>query len=679
MVIVTIAGTALAIVQNTQSLAVISILGGFAAPFVTASESGDHVTLFFYYSILNAGILCMAWQKPWRAVRLTGFFATLIAAVVWGASSYVPEFFASTQPFAIVFFLNYLGIALLYAFRHGLSPTKMLDGPLVFGLPVVAFSIQAVLTNHFEYGMAWSSFGLGACYLLVASFIYQLKNERLNTLLQAFMGIGIAGMSMTIPFALGATWTATGWALEGAALIWLGIKQRRLLVRIGGLLLIVLAIGSFFYGLENTTREAFEAYRTLFNPSYLGFLTLSIASLFAGYQIYKNTSDLFKPEALVGTLLLGTGLIWWLAGGYEEIRRHFDYDSRQHLQLLFTAGSTLGFAFLGRLTDWRPLSNAILLAIPVMFWFLMVDFILFSHPFQSWGAPVWILAIVSIYIALYFADDTAGKLGRTLGHATALWLTMLLIGAEVMWWTDEWTNNATVWPAISVLISPLLVISLVSYLSLRDEWPIGKHAPIYLKAALIPMVLGTWMALMGIGFYEAGNAPPLPFIPVLNPLDIVFILAALATVYWYRCTQQRVPDFLSANAKTFGKWALIVAAFLWMNTTIGRTVHHWGDIPYTEALFESSAFQSAISICWTLLALTSMTYAARQYKRIPWLVSAALLAVVVVKLFVIDLSNLTTVHRVISFIGVGTLLLIVGYVAPVPPKAEEYKNEESVV
>ncbi|MEM8486270.1 MAG: DUF2339 domain-containing protein [Bacteroidota bacterium] len=679
MVVVTIAGTALALWQNTQSLAVISILGGFAAPFVISTGSGDHVTLFFYYSIINAGILCMAWQKPWRAVRLTGFFSTLIAGIAWGATSYKPELFASTQPFAIVFFLNYLGIALLYALRHGLKPTKLIDGPLVFGLPVVAFSIQAALTGHFEYGMAWSSFALGATYLLVAAFIYQLKNENLKTLLQAFIGIGIAGLSMTIPFALGATWTATGWALEGAALIWLGIKQQRFLVRTGGLALIVLAVGSFFYGLENTTFEAFEAFQPMFNPSYLGFLTLSVASLFAGYQIYKNKEVLYKYEAVLGTLLLGAGLAWWMAGGYEEIRRNFDFKERQNLQILFTAGSTLGFVMLGKLKDWRPLSNATLLSIPLFFWFLMVNFIMYAHPFESWGSIIWILGIGSVYAALYFSDKTSGKLSRTLGHATALWLVMLLVGAEAIWLMDEWTSSATSWAAISVLLSPLLIITLVSHQSVRNHWPIGKHASIYLKVALIPVIMGTWMALMGIGFYESGNTPPLPFIPVLNPLDVAFIIACLATLYWYRCTIQRIPDFLSTNAKAVGKWALIVAAFLWMNTTIGRTVHHWGDVAYTEQLMDSSAFQSALSICWTLLALTSMTYAARQGKRIPWLVSAALLAVVVVKLFVVDLSNLTTIHRVISFIGVGTLLLIIGYVAPVPPKAKAYESQESVV
>jgi len=40
----------------------------------------------------------------------------------------------------------------------------------------------------------------------------------------------------------------------------------------------------------------------------------------------------------------------------------------------------------------------------------------------------------------------------------------------------------------------------------------------------------------------------------------------------------------------------------------------------------------------------------------------------VIKLFLVDLGNTGTLERIISFIGIGALLLLVGYLAPVPPK-----------
>lgn len=49
---------------------------------------------------------------------------------------------------------------------------------------------------------------------------------------------------------------------------------------------------------------------------------------------------------------------------------------------------------------------------------------------------------------------------------------------------------------------------------------------------------------------------------------------------------------------------------------------------------------------------------------------ATLMGIVVVKLFLIELSNSGGIERIASFIIVGLLLLLVGWFAPVPPKAE---------
>jgi uncharacterized membrane protein len=63
-----------------------------------------------------------------------------------------------------------------------------------------------------------------------------------------------------------------------------------------------------------------------------------------------------------------------------------------------------------------------------------------------------------------------------------------------------------------------------------------------------------------------------------------------------------------------------------------------------------------------------MFLATRRGLRLLWLAGAALLGVVVLKLFLFDLSQLSGIRRIVSFIGVGVLLLAIGYFSPVPPK-----------
>jgi uncharacterized membrane protein len=65
-----------------------------------------------------------------------------------------------------------------------------------------------------------------------------------------------------------------------------------------------------------------------------------------------------------------------------------------------------------------------------------------------------------------------------------------------------------------------------------------------------------------------------------------------------------------------------------------------------------------------------MTGATRFKNRAVWLTGSGLLSVVVVKLFLVDLIGVGTLARIVSFLVVGLLILITGYLSPLPPQAE---------
>ena len=78
--------------------------------------------------------------------------------------------------------------------------------------------------------------------------------------------------------------------------------------------------------------------------------------------------------------------------------------------------------------------------------------------------------------------------------------------------------------------------------------------------------------------------------------------------------------------------------------------------------------QTGLAILWTLLAMGLMLHAHRRALRASWLVGAALLVAVVVKLLLVDLSNAQGWERIVTFVGVGVLMLVIGYFVPMPPK-----------
>jgi uncharacterized membrane protein len=116
------------------------------------------------------------------------------------------------------------------------------------------------------------------------------------------------------------------------------------------------------------------------------------------------------------------------------------------------------------------------------------------------------------------------------------------------------------------------------------------------------------------------------------------------------------------------KAALALAAFIGINTVWLRVAHHFAGVPWdVSALFNSFLVQTGYAILWTLLALVLMVLAHRRVLRLLWMVGAGLLGLTLAKLFLIDLSNAGGTERIIAFIVVGVLMLVVGYLAPLPP------------
>lgn len=56
-------------------------------------------------------------------------------------------------------------------------------------------------------------------------------------LAETCLALGVIFASLAIPLGLDARWTAAAWAVEGAGIFWLGLRQRRPLARAFALLL----------------------------------------------------------------------------------------------------------------------------------------------------------------------------------------------------------------------------------------------------------------------------------------------------------------------------------------------------------------------------------------------------------------------------------------------------------
>jgi uncharacterized membrane protein len=156
----------------------------------------------------------------------------------------------------------------------------------------------------------------------------------------------------------------------------------------------------------------------------------------------------------------------------------------------------------------------------------------------------------------------------------------------------------------------------------------------------------------------------------LNALDLSQALVLSVLVRYWQYLKSRVASSGVAADTPPATVILASLAFIWLNAALVRTLHRWAGVPFNlDDVVSSTLVQTSLSIFWTVLALATMLVATRRVSRPVWIAGAALLGITIAKLFVIDLSRVGTIERIVSFVGVGLLTLVIGYFSPLPPSA----------
>ncbi|MDU9050946.1 MAG: DUF2339 domain-containing protein [Candidatus Electrothrix sp. Rat3] len=666
---------ALALLQDAKSLALFGATGGFLAPVLLSSGSGNHVALFSYYALLNAGILIIAWFKAWRELNLLGFFFTLGIGSFWGVSSYKARYFASTEPFLVLFFLMFTFIGVLFAFRQPPKLRGYVDGTLVFGTPIICFSLQTALVKDIQYGLAISALLVSLFYIGLARFLWNKGNERLRqgmrTLTEAFLALGIVFVTLAVPLALSGRWTAVTWAMEGAALIWLGVRQNRILPRNFGLLL-QLAAGIFFL----TAGHVYDERILLFNGTYSGAVIVSLSALFSSWYLYR-ADNLRSLERYHHYLLFFWGIIWWFGAGIDELGYQVPYFYHDYAVLLLAGLSCAVMMTLARRISWPIAAWPSLLLLPLMVC-LVPDTILqgFFYPGKHLFAQLgWLVWPVTFGLLHYCLSQGRGLLSERLlcfTHIGGYLLFVLVLTSEAVWMVRVFGGRHDTWELIVWALVPLALLQLVQSSHLNRYWPLSDYAAQYQKqgSGVIAVLLWLWLVISALR--SPGNAAPLPFVPFFNPLELSQLIVFLIICRWLLLRRNYVGARIPLRFFTVPGGA---TAFLWLNAALARSVHHFGEVPFVaDAMFDSRLYQAAVSIFWSALSLILMVTAHRLKNRVLWLIGAGLVGITVIKLFLVDLANSGTVERIVSFLAVGVLLMIIGYFAPLPPARIEQEE-----
>ncbi|MCB1627124.1 MAG: DUF2339 domain-containing protein [Xanthomonadales bacterium] len=343
----------LAVLQDARWLAIFGIVGGFAVPILTSTGEGSHVALFSYYAVLNAGILAIAWYRSWRSLNVLGFAFTFIIGTIWGVQRYEPAHYASSQSFLALFLVFYVAIAVLYARREAPRLRSYVDGTLVFGVPTVAMGLQYGLVKDFELGPALSAVALGLFYAGSAGALWRWRGGGLRLLTECFFALAVVFGTLAIPLAFDGRWTSAAWALEGAGITWIGLRQRQPLVWRFGMLV---QLGSWLAFLKALT--GIDALTALGQHFSLGFLLLGATGVFVALLLRPSAKAQAEGASAaklpwLGSVFLCVAVAWLLGGLWLEVWLRVDAAARGGLLVLSAFALVLGLQWLAGRVGWR--------------------------------------------------------------------------------------------------------------------------------------------------------------------------------------------------------------------------------------------------------------------------------------------------------------------------------------
>ena len=384
-----------------------------------------------------------------------------------------------------------------------------------------------------------------------------------------------------------------------------------------------------------------------------GFDVLHVAAMYGQGEplVWRTPTELFALAA--STLALAAAQAVW--GGAEA-----DFQKGQNVKgsvptrffrwgrvllLLVAGGGVLSFV-----DSFMSIGSLIILLVLLVVGIIIGMLVFIVCWKNNWAgkAGVWQMGLMAALFPL-FATFAVGTLAGMLG-APGVWQRV-----------------------------PLFAVPLVIFLVAQRFTRLQHYMP-----ALRRIVLQSAFVLLHLWFvadlFTFGDPAPLPFIPLLNPLELMLLGTLLFDYILVRRVQHDAEwsSVVAPMRAYFGRSWLrnasvpqVFAAllFLFANLAVVRACAHLLPMPFTLGVaLASPVCQLLFVIVWVLAGGVTMFWALRQAHRGLWIGGGCLVIVAVAKLVLWDMAKADSLWRIAAFFLAGSVFLLIGWFMPKPPQ-----------
>ncbi|WP_410768634.1 DUF2339 domain-containing protein [Endobacterium cereale] len=271
----------------------------------------------------------------------------------------------------------------------------------------------------------------------------------------------------------------------------------------------------------------------------------------------------------------------------------------------------------------------------------------FNALLPGYGIPT-LLAIASAWMLRNSDDLRIRNIMQALASLSALITISVLVRHAMNGGTLETTvptlGEQSIYTLITVGFSGILMM-----LDLKSPSPVFRYGSMIAGVLATANVL--LLHLIGLNPYFTGEGTgPWPF---FNLLLLGYLMPALAYAFVAYLARERRPMpyvlMLAISGGVLGfAWATLSVRRFWQ----GENIADWKGFLASETY--------TYSVVWLLIGIVLLVLGSRFNQRSLRLASAALVLVAVLKVFLIDMSNLEGILRALSFMGLGAVLIGIG-------------------
>jgi uncharacterized membrane protein len=242
MIVVTAVTLLVAVGRNSERIAFLALVGGLITPILVSTGENHEVSLFTYLTILGAGVLAIAWVRDWKSLPPVQFLATLVYFWGWYSEFYRADELATTVLFATVFFVLFAALPAVRGWRDGEFSGLEVGIVLVNSLAYLG-ALRQMLWPDNRWALTVAVLVLAAAHLAAERMLPEKRGTKVRMARILYAGLALTFATLAIPIRLDGRWITIAWAVQGAVLIWSGLRVRFAAVRWAGLVLFAIVAG----------------------------------------------------------------------------------------------------------------------------------------------------------------------------------------------------------------------------------------------------------------------------------------------------------------------------------------------------------------------------------------------------------------------------------------------------